>query len=264
MKVLITGLNGTLAPKLAALLRSQGHHVMGWDRRAHDPADLPGGRAWLDTLAPEALAHLATGDAHWAAWLASWAAQRGLPTLFTSTAMVFHHEPDGPHAPHDHRTAQDDYGRSKIACEDAVLAAHPGASVVRIGWQIDLQAGGNNMLRALDDWQASDGQVAASRLWRPACSFMDDTVLALAQLLCRPQAGVLHLDSNAREGWRFDQIAAALAQAAQRPWRIEPVDGYAHDQRLQGGVLHLPDLSTRLPALAALAGLAGASGVPLS
>jgi dTDP-4-dehydrorhamnose reductase len=238
---------------LAALLRVQGHEVLGWDRAAHKPADEAGGRAWLDATAPHAIAHLATGDAHWAGWLAAWAAQRGLPCVFTSTAMVFHHQPDGPHLPADARTAQDDYGRGKIVCEDAVLAAHPGASVLRLGWQIDLQATGNTMLRALDAWQAKDGQVAASRLWRPACSFIDDSVAALAQLLHRPLAGVLHGDSNAREGWRFDHIAAALAQAAQRDWRVEPVDGYAHDQRLQGGALALPDLSSRLSALGAQA-----------
>jgi dTDP-4-dehydrorhamnose reductase len=90
-------------------------------------------------------------------------------------------------------------------------------------------------------------------LWSPACSFIDDSVAALAQLLQQPQAGVLHGDSNAREGWRFDQIAAALAQAARRDWQVESVDGYAHDQRLQGGALALPDLSTRLSALGAQA-----------
>ena len=55
--------------------------------------------------------------------IARLAAATDLPFLFTSTAMVFDHEPDGPHRPADPRTARDDYGRMKIASEDAVLAA---------------------------------------------------------------------------------------------------------------------------------------------
>jgi dTDP-4-dehydrorhamnose reductase len=261
LKVLVTGLNGTLAPRLAEWLMAQGHEVLAWNRHAHQPADEAAGRTWLDTQDIGAVAHLAMGDAHWAGWLAWWAAQRGLPYVFTSTAMVFHHLPDGPHLPDDERTAQDDYGRSKIDCEDAILRAYPQASVARIGWQIDLHANGpksNTMLRTLDDWQAKEGRVAASCRWRPACSFMDDTVAALAQLLLQPRAGVLHLDSNAQEAWRFDQIAAALAQAAQRNWRVEPVEGYAHDQRLQGTAMNFPNLSARLPALAALDQVPGA------
>ncbi len=263
-KLLVTGLNGTLAPRLAELLIAQGHAVLAWDRRAHDPADEAGGRVWLDGQGIHGVAHLAMGDAHWAGWLAHWAAQRDLPFVFTSTAMVFHHAPDGPHQPGDERNAQDDYGRGKVACEDAVFRAYPGASVARIGWQMDLHTSGSNhhhsntMLRALDDWQAKEGRVAASCRWRPACSFIDDTVAALAQLLHQPQAGVLHLDSNAKEAWRFDQIAAALAQAAQRDWRVESVEGYAHDQRLQGTAMDFPHLSARLPALALLGQVPGA------
>jgi dTDP-4-dehydrorhamnose reductase len=177
--------------------------------------------------------------------MAWWAAQGDRPFVFTSTAMVF--DGGGPHRPADARDARDDYGRGKIRCEDAVRQAHPFASVARLGWQIDLARGGNTMLATLDRWQQEQGVVEASRRWRPACSFIDDTVAVLAQLLQEPLPGVLHLDSNAQEGWRFDQIARALALAAGRShWQVRAVDGYRHDQRLLGGPLHLPPLSQRL------------------
>jgi dTDP-4-dehydrorhamnose reductase len=250
MRLLITGLAGTLAPHLASAARSAGHEVLTWDRAAVPPDDVPAGAAWLDAEQPDAIAHLAMGASDWAARLAAHAALRGRPFLFTSTAMVFHHEPDGPHAPGDERSARDDYGRYKIACEDAVRAAHPGAVVARIGWQIDERALGNNMLAHLDQWQARDGRIGASRAWTPACSFMADTAAALLALIEAPLAGVVHLDSNAREGRTFDAVVAALAQRFERRhWVIAPHDDYRHDQRLVGDEVRMPPLSQRLPAL---------------
>ena len=151
---------------------------------------------------------LAIGSVHWAGWMAWWASQGGRPFVFTSSAMVF--EGGGPHAPSDERDGRDDYGRTKARSEDAVRQAHPFSSIVRLGWQIDLQRGGNTMLATLERWQQEQGRIEASRRWLPACSFIDDTVSVIAQLLLEPLPGVLHLDSNAHEGWRFDQIAQAL------------------------------------------------------
>jgi dTDP-4-dehydrorhamnose reductase len=254
MRCLITGMNGTLAPVLAARLRQAGHEPVAWDRRQVDPENGAAASAWLAAQRVEAIAHLAMGSAEWAGRLAAHAAERGLPMVFTSTAMVFHHEPDGPHGPDDPRTAQDDYGRYKIRCEDAVRAAHPGAAIARLGWQIDPTRAGNNMLLALDDWQRREGRVAASSAWRPACSFMEDTAEALLGLLQNRSAGWVHLDSNADEGHSFDQIVQALQRRFGRPqWQVEPNEAYRHDQRLRGGQVLLPALSERLPDLAALA-----------
>lgn len=250
LRILITGLNGTLAPVLAEAALRAGHHVLGWDRERVPPGDAGFGQAFLDAGSPDAIAHLATGDEAWAGLLAHWAAAHGRPFVFTSTAMVFHHEPDGPHRPQDERTAQDGYGRSKIRCEDAVLAAHAGATVARIGWQIDPARSGNNMLVQLDGWQRREGAVAASRAWKPACSFMADTAGALLGLVEQPQPGVVHLDSNADEGHGFDRVVAALKQAFGREhWQLRVHEDYRHDQRLAGGGARMPPLSARLPAL---------------
>jgi dTDP-4-dehydrorhamnose reductase len=241
MRLIVTGLSGTLAPVVARVARSQGHAVLGWDHRAFGFADA---RAF-DRLRPQAVLHLAMAGASDSAAFAALAAARGLPFLLTSTAMAFHHQPDGPHRVGDARTAQDDYGRAKIATEDAVLAAHPQASVVRIGWQIDPEAAGNNMLAQLDRWQAEQGEVAASSAWIPACSFMSDTATALLRLLAQP--GVHHVDSNAAEAWRFDELVAALARRFERrQWRMRVHADYRHDQRLAGGAAWLPPLSACL------------------
>ena len=123
----------------------------------------------------------------------------------------------------------------------------------RIGWQIDAgvngQALGNNMLAHLDDWQRREGRIAASTLWRPACSFMADTAEVLLGFVERQVPGVMHVDSNAHEAHTFDRIVAALKQEFDREaWVIEPHEKYRHDQRLIGWVAML-GLSGRLAAL---------------
>lgn len=252
MKWLITGLGGTLAPVLAREAEGQGVEVIGWNREEVPPDDIAASQAWLKAAQPDAIAHLGMGSPEWAGRLAAYAARHDLPFVFTSTAMVFHHESDGPHAPHHTRTAQDGYGQYKIACEDAVREAHPGATIARIGWQIDPTQPGNNMLMALDQWQASQGCVAASRRWRPACSFMADTAQALAGLLRRPVAGIVHLDSNADQGHSFLDITHALKHAFGRDgWNIRAHEDYVHDQRLAGGWPGFPQLAQRLAHLPA-------------
>lgn len=123
--------------------------------------------------------------------------------------------------------------------------------MARLGWQIDAGARGNNMLAQLDQWQAKDGRIGASRLWRPACSFMDDTADALLGLWLRREAGVRHLDSNTGTGHSFDSIVRALAKRfARADWVVDVNSHYAHDQRLAGHEAWLSPLALRLPTLA--------------
>lgn len=224
--------------------------MVGWNRQQIPPENEPLAKTWLDELAPNAIVHLATGSVGWARQLAAFASTANVPFVFTSTAMVFDHEPDGPHAVDDERTAKDDYGKQKIACEDAVLRANANAAVVRIGWQIHHDARGNNMLAHLDQWQLREGRVAASRAWKPACSFMEDTAEALIAIINAGERGVMHLDSNASEGHTFDRIVHALRIRFQRDdWVLETHEDYRHDQRLQGGATRMPSLSSRLQSL---------------
>ncbi len=247
MKLLITGMSGTVAPKLAARAKAAGADVVAWDRAAADPSDLEACRRLMDELSPDAIAHLAFGPEAWAGFLAGAAAERGLPFLFTSTVMVFGDEPDGPHHPTDERTTKDDYGLYKARCEDAVLAADPKAIIARLGWQIHPDGRGNNMLGELDKWQAEGGKVAASRLWIPACSFMEDTADALWRLLELRRGGLYHLDGNAQDAWSFDRIVLALKRRFGRDaWKVELNEAYRHDQRLAGNPELCAPVSARL------------------
>src|ERR1700740_2826159 len=92
MKILITGLNGTLAPRLAEAARAAGHQVVGWDRAAVNPDDEALSAPWLPAHCVDAVPHLGMGSARFAGFLA----ERCHNLLFTSTAMVFDHNPDRP------------------------------------------------------------------------------------------------------------------------------------------------------------------------
>jgi dTDP-4-dehydrorhamnose reductase len=240
MRILITGLNGSLAPHLARVARAHSHEVFGWDRGAVSPDDVAAGEAFLHNAQPDAIAHLGFGSEDWAAALATWAAANDRAFVFTSTAMVFDHVPDGPHRVNDERTAKDDYGLYKIRCEDAIRPANPSACIARIGWQIDAaddgSASGNNMLAALDAQQARDGRIRASTRWRPACSFMSDTAAALLQLIEQRVAHTVHLDSNASDALDFHSLVHELKKRfARHAWLIEAHEEYVHDQRLLPG-----------------------------
>jgi dTDP-4-dehydrorhamnose reductase len=107
--------------------------VPDWNHRAAGPAEGPGFINSFGQWAPQAAAHLGLSEAASTAALATCVARLGIPFLFCGTAMVFNHEPDGPHAVDDARNAADDHGRAKIAAEAAVQHAHPGASIERTG-----------------------------------------------------------------------------------------------------------------------------------
>jgi dTDP-4-dehydrorhamnose reductase len=250
MRILVTGLNGTLAPHLARTARARSYDVIGWDRNAVSPDDDRACEEFLSRTRADAIAHLGFGSEAWAARLAAWAAAHDAAFVFTSTAMVFDHVPDGPHRVNDERTAKDEYGRYKIRCEDAIRAVNPKACIARIGWQIDIdnegRALGNNMLASLNAEQARDGHIRASTRWKPACSFMSDTAAALMQLIEQRVAGIVHLDSNAVDALDFHSLVQALKRRfARDAWQIEAHEEYVHDQRL----LADGDSSVRLPPL---------------
>jgi dTDP-4-dehydrorhamnose reductase len=253
MKVMVTGLNGTLAPHVARLLKAKGQEVIAWDRNRLDPnsANLSDITQYLDQLAPDGIVHLAMGAERWAAAMASAMAERGLPFVFTSTAMVFDAASSGPHHVQDLRTATDDYGSYKIRCEDGVLAANPQAIVARIGWQIDADTlTGNNMAAQLHA-QAASGPIRASGSWTPAASFMPVTAAGLVDLFALgtagKAAGIHHLDSNVHTKLTFPQIVKSLAQHLGQPWEIDVTNDYTHDQRLmpadRADTVHLPVLA---------------------
>lgn len=262
MRWLITGAGGTVGRAVVAAAEAAGQEVLRWPREALDPLAFGPQRAWIEARRPDAILHLAVGSeptgrpdegrrlaVDWSVHLAEVAAALGLPLVFSSTAMVYDAEADGPYTLASPPTPRNDYGAQKLQAEHRMLLAHPGGvRVARLGWQIDpARRDGNQMVAHAERAMREQGGVDASRRWRPACSFVDDTAAALLRLPAQPP-GVYLFDSN-RDGVSFDRLLRALSDAHGFGWTVRPNDDYVHDQRMIDPRPGLPTLAARLPAV---------------
>jgi dTDP-4-dehydrorhamnose reductase len=239
---LITGMNGTVAPVLAARLERDGWRIVAWNREAISPDDESASRRFFEGTAPDALFHLAMGGPEWAGRLAALAHESGSRLLYTSSVSVFAHTQRGPFAPDARPQPDDDYGRYKLDSERQVRAANPDAIIARLAWQIGDAPGSNNMVDYLHRQSESHGRIEASIRWFPACAFLPDTADALATLAERRQPGLYHLDGN--PGLSFAEIASRLATP--RGWHVEHIEGRAQHNLMTDDRITIAPITSRL------------------
>ena len=208
---LVTGMNGTVAPIVAHALRREGHDVAGWDRNAVSETNPEASLRYLDECWPGIVFHIGMGPPEWAALMARWCHDNERRFVFTSTVSVFSGNSDKPYTVDDLPDATDEYGRYKLACEKAILAANDSALIVRLGWQIGNAPGSNNMVDFIEQ-NAVDGVIDLSRNFRPGCSFLVNTADALLDLASRDERGLFHLDGN--PGLSLSEIGTRLSQIA--------------------------------------------------
>lgn len=263
MKVLITGLRGTVGRALRAQLESRGDSVIGWNRAQVQIDQYHVMESFVRSAAPDAVVHLAiasqpSGRSN-ESWLVNyeWASELAWITrvldvrfLFASTAMVFSDQAPGPFTLSSVPDAASGYGYEKRRAEERVMSQNPQARVVRLGWQIGdaLSPDSNNMLAHFERVTQQEGRVRASRRWLPATSFLSDTAAALRRLLApAAQSGIYMIDANTR--WNFFQIACALSRRHDNRWPIEADDSFVFDQRMIDPRPAIPPLETNLPEL---------------
>lgn len=259
MRLLVTGLGGTLGKALQSEGQRRHWTLRGWDRNTCAPDDVARHADVVASIAPDALIHAAvpsTGTGRtdegrlvnidWTRSLAAIAAARSIPFLYVSTAMVFSDHAKGPFTVESPPDAPTGYGFEKRMGEAAAFEANRDARVARIGWQIGAAPGGNNMLTHLAESMARDGVIRASAKWYPATSFLPDTASALLDLLAMPP-GRYHVDSNSC--WTFVEVVHALNALHGGSWRIEANEDFVYDQRLLDPRVRMPPLRERLPTL---------------
>ena len=238
MKIVITGASGKLGGYLVEEAWRRGWEVQGWSHIAsgvqvdlQNPAQV---QRQLDAFAPEQVIHSAAlstvaechRDAELAmrvncqgsASLAAACERQGIGFLHVSTDMVF----DGEAAPYSEESPLSPctaYGRSKAAAEQAVVAAHPHALVVRVA----LLCGVSKTLRRsffdnlLDQLKAGKTVRAFRDEWRSPL-YLGDAAWALSELAHGQADGLVHLAGPQRLS-RFQmcqRIAAALGGASQQ------------------------------------------------
>ncbi len=244
MRVVLTGLNGTVAPVLADTLRSAGAEVVRWDR-GETPADDPeAGDGFLRKTAPDWVCHLATGPPEWAGSIARACQAQGFRLLFTSSVSVFSGNGPSPIGPEQQPGAEDDYGRYKRECERLVHAACTDAIIARLGWQIGDAPGSNNMVDYLANQRDEQGVIRLNRNWTPSTAFLPDTADALIRLMQGEASGVYHLEGN--PGWAMPQIAERLARRLGFDWSIESTDDPPFENRMSDPRVVVSPISERL------------------
>lgn len=253
MKALVTGANGTVGKALCRLL---GDQAVAWDRQRVPIDQYAPMEAFVRSVAPDVVFHLAiasrsTGKPNeswlvnyeWPSELAWITRTLGIRFVFTSSVMVFTDHAPGPFTVDSVPDAKEGYGYEKQSAEQRVRAQNPDAVIARLGWQIGDAPGSNNMI----DFFTRQDEIKASTKWLPACSFLDDTAAALVSLAGGP-AGLYQINANKR--WNFFEIASALNDLHGRRWRVTPTEEFIYDQRMIDDRVAVPPLSQRLLALA--------------
>ncbi|MFC3124956.1 dTDP-4-dehydrorhamnose reductase [Pseudoroseomonas globiformis] len=197
MRILIVGRSGQLAQELAARLPRDGHQVTALGQPELDLARPETIARAVEQVAPEAIVNAAAytavdraedeRDAAFAVnetgsgLLAQEAAGRGVPLVHVSTDYVFDGTKDGPYAEDDVTGPQGVYGASKLAGEQAVLAAHPRSVVLRTAWVCG--AHGNNFLKTMLRLGAEREKLSVVADQHGAPTFTADIAEAIARML---------------------------------------------------------------------------------
>lgn len=129
------------------------------------------------------------------------------------------------HRPYEISDATDPlsvYGKSKLAGELAVLAALPGAHVVRTSW-VYTGASGNDFVAVMRRLAASDGaiDVVADQTGSP--TYVRDLVSSLLEIVEGGVRGPLLHVANVGAVSRFEQARAVFEMLGAAPERVRPV-----------------------------------------
>ena len=245
MKLIVTGTQGQVALSLIERGRAQGVEIEAIGRPDLDLADADSiARAFEDAKADfvvNAGAYTAVDKAETdedmatrvngaGAGLVAAAARRiGAPILHISTDYVFDGSLDRPYREDDPTGPVGAYGRSKLAGERAVAAAHPEHTILRTAW-VYSPFGANfvkTMLR-LGETRPSINVVADQRGGPTSALDIADAVIAVArrrrELPADPALnGVFHLSGAGEASWaEFARAIFDEAEALGRP-RVEVV-----------------------------------------
>ncbi|HEV2109665.1 MAG TPA: dTDP-4-dehydrorhamnose reductase [Thermomicrobiales bacterium] len=207
----VIGLGTRVGPGIAHATDIQDQESVGHAFQAARPDAVIHAAAYTDVdgceREPErAMAINASGTAH----VAAAAVEHGAHLIAVSTDFVFAGDGGAPYAEDAPPRPLSVYGTSKLAGEQAVLAANPTFAIARTAWVW----GGpgkhfpRTVLTVLRDRGSID--VVADEAGCP--THADDLALALIQLLAAGGSGVFHL-AGAGRATRFE-LAGAVAEAA--------------------------------------------------
>jgi dTDP-4-dehydrorhamnose reductase len=243
-RIVITGAGGQLGSCLAAQAAGQGRDVLALTPSQWDITDAGAAQrivqsgdvvvncaAYTNVDAAEsdestAYAVNAVGPEH----IARACARAGARLIHVSTDYVFGGVINGdvgpaalrPYEPSDKTGPLGAYARSKLAGEQAVLAALPEASVVRTAW-VYTGGTGKDFVAVMRRLAAGDGPVDVVDDQTGSPTYVADLAAALLQVADGGVRGpVLHA-ANEGAVSRFEQARAVFEECGADPQRVRPV-----------------------------------------
>lgn len=208
MKAIFTGMNGTVAPPVAHYFQEKGFDIIVYNRdkvSTHHKDEIE--KFILDSKA-DLFLHFAMGSYDWTSMLAMICYKHQIPFVFISTVSVFSNDQRGPYRVDSIPDAKDEYGLYKRESERHVLAYNPNAYIIRLGWQIGLGKGKNQMIDYLYKQMEDQGFISASSLWYPSVSFLTDSAQTIFQITNELPSGLYQVNSN--ESYTFFEIVTYL------------------------------------------------------
>lgn len=196
MKALFTGMNGTVAPVVAAYFKEKGHEMIIYDRDKVSTTHFDQVESFIRQEDIDVLLHFAMGSYEWTSMLAKICKSLSIKFVFISTVSVFSNNQRGPYTIDSIPDATDEYGLYKRNSEALVISNNPQAYIIRLGWQIGQSRGKNQMIEYLYQQMDKQGYISASSKWYPSVSFLEDTASAIYQIIKTLPTGLYHVNSN--------------------------------------------------------------------
>jgi dTDP-4-dehydrorhamnose reductase len=235
MRIVVTGVRGQIARSLVERGAQQGHHVVPLGQPDLDLAGDPDSIIDAIELArPEVLVSAAAFTAvdkaesepdqafainqRGAGTVAQAARRLSVPLIHISTDYVFNGDKTSPYAEEDETGPTGVYGSSKLAGEQAVLAAHDDCAILRTAW-VYSPFGANfvrTMLRLAAD-RDEIGVVADQRGNPTSALGIADGVLSVALNLARDPSlgrGMFHMTAAGEASWA--EFAEAIFEMSGR------------------------------------------------
>ena len=239
MKVLVTGSNGQLGYDVIKELRSRRHEALGFDLPELDITDEAAVQAVFDRTEPDAVIHCAAWTAVDAAEesgniakvfavneggtrnLAAACKRTGAKLLYLSTDYVFDGQGSAPWGADETRFAPlNEYGKSKLAGENAVRELLQTYFIVRIAWVFGKN--GNNFVKTMLRLSESHDtlRVVCDQVGTP--TYTPDLARLLVDMIETDKYGVYHATNEGGFLSWYD-FASAIMQEAGKHTKVIPV-----------------------------------------
>jgi dTDP-4-dehydrorhamnose reductase len=233
-RLVVTGAAGMLGLDVVAVAQRAGDEIVALTRAQLDVTDADAVSAAIAQAAPDAVINCAAwtdvdgaeadpegalaANGRGAGNVAHAAAAIGAHLVHVSTDYVFAGDADRPYGETDRTDPRSAYGRTKLAGEEAVLAASADHAVVRSSWLFGV--GGRNFVETMLSLSETREEVSVVTDQVGCPTFTGHLAPALLELAERRGAGLFHIAGAGACSW--NEFAVEIFAQAGVDCRVLP------------------------------------------